>query len=110
MKILNVVLKCDVPGCPPPSEIVQAVLQDSVPPLRPSLCFHSHSEELGVLMQRCWSEEPGERPDFNTIKILLSKQHRWGGGHYLVEEQLLPCSTDKYQHVLFLCVTAVTTE
>uniref|UniRef100_A0A4W6DTB7 Guanylate cyclase n=1 Tax=Lates calcarifer TaxID=8187 RepID=A0A4W6DTB7_LATCA len=57
-----------------PKEIIQAVLQGGAPPIRPSLCFHSHSEELGVLMQRCWSEEPSERPDFNTIKILLRKQ------------------------------------
>ncbi|XP_028281644.1 atrial natriuretic peptide receptor 1 [Parambassis ranga] len=66
-----------------PKEIVQAVRQGDVPPLRPSLCFHSHSEELGVLMQRCWSEEPGERPDFNTIKILLRKQHRGYGSNIL---------------------------
>ncbi|XP_071355558.1 atrial natriuretic peptide receptor 1 [Trachinotus anak] len=66
-----------------PKEIIQAVRQGGVPPLRPSLCFHSHSEELGVLMQRCWSEEPGERPDFNTIKILLRKQHRGYGSNIL---------------------------
>ncbi|XP_039978055.1 atrial natriuretic peptide receptor 1 [Xiphias gladius] len=66
-----------------PKEIVQVVLQGSVPPLRPSLCFYSHSEELGVLMQRCWSEEPSERPDFNTIKILLRKQHRGYGSNIL---------------------------
>ncbi|KAM4724883.1 atrial natriuretic peptide receptor 1 [Anableps anableps] len=66
-----------------PKEIVQAVIQGGVPPLRPSLCFHSHSEELGVLMQRCWSEEPNERPDFNTIKILLRKQHRGYGSNIL---------------------------
>ncbi|XP_029282203.1 LOW QUALITY PROTEIN: atrial natriuretic peptide receptor 1-like [Cottoperca gobio] len=59
-----------------PKEIVMAVRHGGAPPLRPSLCFHSHSEELGVLMQRCWSEEPGERPDFSGIKILLRKQHR----------------------------------
>uniref|UniRef100_A0A8C7VAL7 Guanylate cyclase n=1 Tax=Oryzias sinensis TaxID=183150 RepID=A0A8C7VAL7_9TELE len=56
-----------------PKEIIQGVIRGGVPLLRPSLCFHSHSEELGVLMQRCWCEEPGERPDFNTIKILLRK-------------------------------------
>lgn len=61
----------------PPAEIIQAVRQGDVPLLRPSVCFHSHSEELGVLMQRCWSEEPSERPDFNNIKILLRKQHRY---------------------------------
>ncbi|KAI3358276.1 hypothetical protein L3Q82_003274 [Scortum barcoo] len=73
------IFKCDAP----PSEIVQMVLQGGAPPLRPSLCFHSHSEDLGVLMQRCWSEEPSERPDFNTIKILLRKQHRGYGSNIL---------------------------
>ncbi|GLD69095.1 atrial natriuretic peptide receptor 1, partial [Lates japonicus] len=34
-------------------------------------------------MQRCWSEEPSERPDFNTIKILLRKQHRGYGSNIL---------------------------
>ncbi|XP_058475260.1 atrial natriuretic peptide receptor 1 [Solea solea] len=66
-----------------PKEIVQAVRRGEAPPLRPSLCFHSHSEELGVLMQRCWSEESSERPDFNTIKILLRKQHRGYGSNIL---------------------------
>ncbi|XP_069581759.1 atrial natriuretic peptide receptor 1-like [Brachyistius frenatus] len=66
-----------------PKEIVQAVVQGGAPPLRPSLCCHSHSEELGVLMQRCWNEEPSERPDFNTIKILLRKQHRGYGSNIL---------------------------
>lgn len=66
-----------------PKEIVRAVIQGGVPPLRPSLCSQSHSEELGVLMQRCWSEEPSERPDFNTIKILLRKQHRGYGSNIL---------------------------
>ncbi|XP_076610166.1 atrial natriuretic peptide receptor 1 isoform X2 [Chaetodon auriga] len=66
-----------------PKEIVQMVVQGGTPPLRPSLCFHSHSEELGVLMQRCWSQEPSDRPDFNTIKILLRKQHRGYGSNIL---------------------------
>lgn len=59
-----------------PPEIVQVVRQGRTPPLRPALCSSSHSEELGVLMQRCWSEDPGDRPDFSTIKVLLRKQHR----------------------------------
>uniref|UniRef100_A0A7N6FDA1 Guanylate cyclase n=1 Tax=Anabas testudineus TaxID=64144 RepID=A0A7N6FDA1_ANATE len=53
-----------------PKEIIRVIIQGGAPPLRPSLCFHSHSEELGALMHRCWSEEPSERPDFSTIKIL----------------------------------------
>ncbi|XP_036949724.1 atrial natriuretic peptide receptor 1 isoform X1 [Acanthopagrus latus] len=66
-----------------PKDTLQMVLQGGAPPLRPTLCYHSHSEELGVLMQRCWSEEPSERPDFNTIKILLRKQHRGYGSNIL---------------------------
>uniref|UniRef100_A0A8C2WXB7 Guanylate cyclase n=1 Tax=Cyclopterus lumpus TaxID=8103 RepID=A0A8C2WXB7_CYCLU len=58
-----------------PKEIVQAVLHGGPSPLRPSLCLHSHREELGVLMQRCWSQDPQERPDFNGVKILLRKGH-----------------------------------
>ncbi|XP_075996460.1 atrial natriuretic peptide receptor 1-like [Genypterus blacodes] len=66
-----------------PKEIVQAVHQGGPPPLRPTLCFHSHTEEFGVLMQRCWSEEPNERPEFSTIKLLLRKQHRGYGSNIL---------------------------
>uniref|UniRef100_A0A667XYC3 Guanylate cyclase n=1 Tax=Myripristis murdjan TaxID=586833 RepID=A0A667XYC3_9TELE len=58
----------------PPKEIVETVTRGLRPPLRPALCSFSHSEELGLLMQRCWSEEPSERPDFHTIKLLLRKQ------------------------------------
>ncbi|XP_003969209.2 atrial natriuretic peptide receptor 1-like [Takifugu rubripes] len=68
---------------PSPKAIIEALRQGSPVPLRPSLCLQSHSEELGVLMQRCWSEEPGDRPDFNTIKILLRKQHRGYGSNIL---------------------------
>ncbi|KAM8840640.1 atrial natriuretic peptide receptor 1 isoform 3-T3 [Spinachia spinachia] len=66
-----------------PKDIVQAVVHGGAPPLRPSLCLHSHSEELGLLMQRCWSEEPNERPDFHGIKMLLRKQHRGYGSNIL---------------------------
>ncbi|XP_037329926.2 atrial natriuretic peptide receptor 1 isoform X2 [Pungitius pungitius] len=66
-----------------PKDIVQAVVHGGAPPLRPSLCLHSHSEELGLLMQRCWSEEPNDRPDFNSIKMLLRKQHRGYGSNIL---------------------------
>uniref|UniRef100_A0A1A8SD30 guanylate cyclase n=1 Tax=Nothobranchius rachovii TaxID=451742 RepID=A0A1A8SD30_9TELE len=32
--------------------------------------------ELGQLMQRCWAEEPTERPDFNHIHLLLRKHNK----------------------------------
>lgn len=46
------------------------------PCLRPSIDPQSHSPELGQLMQRCWAEEPTERPDFNHIRLLLRKHNK----------------------------------
>lgn len=46
------------------------------PYLRPSVNTQSHSEELGLLMQCCWAEEPSDRPEFNHISLLLRKQNR----------------------------------
>ncbi|KTF92458.1 hypothetical protein cypCar_00012754 [Cyprinus carpio] len=46
------------------------------PYLRPSMNPQAHSEELGQLMQRCWADEPSDRPEFNHISVLLHKQNR----------------------------------
>lgn len=59
-----------------PKEIIDHVASGEWPHLRPSLNLQSHSEELGQLMQRCWAEDPIERPEFNHIKVLLRKQNR----------------------------------
>ncbi|XP_054619251.1 atrial natriuretic peptide receptor 1-like isoform X3 [Dunckerocampus dactyliophorus] len=69
-----------------PKEIVQAVREGGVTLLRPSLCLESHSEDLAGLMQQCWHEDASQRPDFNTIKILLRKQH---GGYSNILDNLL---------------------
>ncbi|KAG5856481.1 hypothetical protein ANANG_G00008400 [Anguilla anguilla] len=59
-----------------PKEIIDRVAVGEWPYLRPTICSQSHSEELGLLMQRCWAEDPAERPEFSQIKILLRKQNR----------------------------------
>uniref|UniRef100_A0A667YIH4 Guanylate cyclase n=1 Tax=Myripristis murdjan TaxID=586833 RepID=A0A667YIH4_9TELE len=59
-----------------PKEIVDRVVLGEWPCLRPSVDPQVHSPELGQLMQRCWAEEPTERPEFNHIKLLLRKQNR----------------------------------
>ncbi|XP_030637651.1 atrial natriuretic peptide receptor 1 [Chanos chanos] len=59
-----------------PKEIIDRVALGEWPYLRPSVDTQVHSEELGQLMQRCWAEEPTERPEFNQIKVLLRKQNR----------------------------------
>ncbi|XP_056331781.1 atrial natriuretic peptide receptor 1 [Danio aesculapii] len=59
-----------------PKEIVDRVALGEWPYLRPSLNPQAHSEELGQLMQRCWAEEPSDRPEFSHISVLLRKQNR----------------------------------
>uniref|UniRef100_A0A671W0R1 Guanylate cyclase n=1 Tax=Sparus aurata TaxID=8175 RepID=A0A671W0R1_SPAAU len=59
-----------------PKEIVDRVVLGEWPCLRPTIDPQSHSPELGQLMQRCWAEEPTERPEFNHIHLLLRKQNK----------------------------------
>ncbi|XP_029306918.1 LOW QUALITY PROTEIN: atrial natriuretic peptide receptor 1-like [Cottoperca gobio] len=59
-----------------PKEIVDRVVLGEWPCLRPTIDPQSHSPELGQLMQRCWGEEPTERPEFNHIRLLLRKQNK----------------------------------
>ncbi|CAH2297415.1 Atrial natriuretic peptide receptor 2 [Pelobates cultripes] len=54
-------------------EIVQKVRNGQRPYFRPSVDTSCHSEELGVLMERCWAEEPLERPDFNQVNAYICK-------------------------------------
>lgn len=61
----------------PNTEIVERVTRGAQPPFRPSLALQSHLEELGQLMQRCWAEEPQERPPFQQIRLMLRKFNRW---------------------------------
>uniref|UniRef100_A0A8C2E1W6 Guanylate cyclase n=1 Tax=Cyprinus carpio TaxID=7962 RepID=A0A8C2E1W6_CYPCA len=69
--------------CLSPKEIIERVVEGRWPYLRPLLCPQSHSDELGQLMQRCWSEDVNERPDFNQIKVLLRKNNRGYGSNIL---------------------------
>ncbi|KAK5861662.1 hypothetical protein PBY51_017120 [Eleginops maclovinus] len=59
-----------------PKEIVDRVVLGEWPCLRPTIDSEIHSPELGQLMQRCWAEEPTERPEFNHIRVLLRKQNK----------------------------------
>ncbi|XP_057689271.1 atrial natriuretic peptide receptor 1 [Corythoichthys intestinalis] len=59
-----------------PKEVVERVVLGEWPCLRPALDPRAHSPELGQLMQRCWAEEPTERPEFNHVRMLLRKHNR----------------------------------
>ncbi|XP_061462231.1 atrial natriuretic peptide receptor 1 [Rhineura floridana] len=56
-----------------PKEIVERVKSGEHPPFRPSVNLPSNLEEVVHLMQRCWAEDPQERPDFHHIKGMLRK-------------------------------------
>ncbi|XP_057171362.1 atrial natriuretic peptide receptor 1 isoform X2 [Ursus arctos] len=66
-----------------PKEIVERVTRGEQPPFRPSLALQSHLEELGQLMQRCWAEEPQERPPFQQIRLMLRKFNRENSSNIL---------------------------
>ncbi|KAF0773089.1 atrial natriuretic peptide receptor 1 isoform X1, partial [Aphis craccivora] len=44
--------------------------------LRPSVVDLSCDEEVGVLMKRCWTEDPADRPDFTTLKAVIRKLNK----------------------------------
>ncbi|XP_072309542.1 atrial natriuretic peptide receptor 2 [Eucyclogobius newberryi] len=61
-----------------PKEIVQKVRNGQKPFFRPSTDTRCHSEELTILMEGCWAEDPQERPDFGHIKIYMAKLNKEG--------------------------------
>ncbi|NXD93548.1 ANPRB protein, partial [Chaetorhynchus papuensis] len=61
-----------------PAEIVQKVRNSQKPFFRPSIDIGVHTEELAVLMERCWAQEPAERPDFSQIKIFIRRFNKEG--------------------------------
>ncbi|XP_059836032.1 atrial natriuretic peptide receptor 1-like [Hypanus sabinus] len=64
-----------------PKEIIEKVKGHKRPPFRPST--DTSLEEISLLMQRCWSEDVLERPDFNQIKVLLRKLNRENSSNIL---------------------------
>ncbi|KAM9723793.1 LOW QUALITY PROTEIN: atrial natriuretic peptide receptor 1-like [Menidia menidia] len=59
-----------------PKEVVERVVLGEWPCLRPKLDPQNHTPELGQLMQRCWAEEPTERPEFSHIQLLLRRHNK----------------------------------
>ncbi|XP_026883147.2 atrial natriuretic peptide receptor 2 [Electrophorus electricus] len=61
-----------------PKEIIQKVRNGQKPYFRPTTDNSRHCEELTVLMENCWAEDPAERPDFGHIKIFIAKLNKEG--------------------------------
>ncbi|XP_072584061.1 atrial natriuretic peptide receptor 2 isoform X5 [Vulpes vulpes] len=62
-----------------PKEIVQKVRNSQRPYFRPSIDRTQLNEELVLLMERCWAQEPAERPDFGQIKGFIRRFNKEGG-------------------------------
>uniref|UniRef100_H3C6S4 guanylate cyclase n=1 Tax=Tetraodon nigroviridis TaxID=99883 RepID=H3C6S4_TETNG len=60
------------------AEIIQKVRNGQKPFFRPTTDNRCHSEELTILMEGCWAEDPAERPDFGHIKIYVAKLNKEG--------------------------------
>uniref|UniRef100_A0A672KQ78 Guanylate cyclase n=1 Tax=Sinocyclocheilus grahami TaxID=75366 RepID=A0A672KQ78_SINGR len=56
-----------------PKEIIQKVRNGQKLYFRPTTDNSRHCEELTILMEGCWAEDPAERPDFSHIKIFIAK-------------------------------------
>uniref|UniRef100_A0A672K1B6 Guanylate cyclase n=1 Tax=Sinocyclocheilus grahami TaxID=75366 RepID=A0A672K1B6_SINGR len=61
-----------------PKEIIQKVRNGQKPYFRPTTDNSQHCEELTILMEGCWAEDPAERPDFSHIKIFIAKLNKEG--------------------------------
>lgn len=61
-----------------PKEIIQKVRNGQKPYFRPTTDNSRHCEELTVLMEGCWAEDPADRPDFSYIKIFIAKLNKEG--------------------------------
>ncbi|RZC42287.1 Pkinase Tyr and/or ANF receptor domain containing protein [Asbolus verrucosus] len=54
-----------------PHEIIARVAARENPPFRPAVSRWDCPEDLVELMERCWSDNPEDRPTFETLKITL---------------------------------------
>nr|XP_055056970.1 LOW QUALITY PROTEIN: atrial natriuretic peptide receptor 2 [Misgurnus anguillicaudatus] len=61
-----------------PKEIIQKVRNGQKPYFRPTTDNTRHCEELTILMEGCWAEDPTDRPDFSHIKIFIAKLNKEG--------------------------------
>ncbi|XP_078493550.1 atrial natriuretic peptide receptor 1-like [Ciona intestinalis] len=68
-------------------EIVSKVRNGFRPYFRPVTDTSTLTEDLCSLMQRCWDEDPNERPDFNQTKKIIEKFNKDNPGN-LVENLL----------------------
>ncbi|KAL8577966.1 hypothetical protein ACOMHN_011517 [Nucella lapillus] len=62
-----------------PKETVEKVRGGFKPVFRPTMeNFDCPCDELAVLIRKCWSEDPCERPDFQSLRTLIKRLNKDG--------------------------------
>ncbi|XP_076439161.1 atrial natriuretic peptide receptor 1-like [Babylonia areolata] len=62
-----------------PKEVVDKVRGGFKPYFRPTMeNFDCPCDELAVLIRKCWSEDPSERPDFQSLRTLIKRLNKDG--------------------------------
>ncbi|XP_042913598.1 atrial natriuretic peptide receptor 1 [Parasteatoda tepidariorum] len=59
-----------------PKEIIENVTYGMKPPYRPVLELENCDDGMIQVIKRCWSEEPVDRPDFQTLKSIIRKLNK----------------------------------
>ena len=57
-------------------DIVEKVRDGCIPSFRPLLDTYTLGEDMSNLMQKCWLEDPVERPNFTYAKKTIEKMNR----------------------------------
>ncbi|XP_066996048.1 atrial natriuretic peptide receptor 1 [Anabrus simplex] len=70
-----------------PADIVTRVAAHENPPFRPIVLSEDCPVELVELMERCWSENPDDRPTFHAIRTII-RTIRKGYGEDLMDDLL----------------------
>ena len=65
------------------SEIISHVMTTETPPFRPQVDRALCSVELYSLMERCWSEDPKDRPSFKDVRTEMQHISKSVAMHYL---------------------------
>ncbi|NP_001161643.1 receptor guanylyl cyclase-like protein [Saccoglossus kowalevskii] len=66
-----------------PQEIVQKVRASNRPYFRPSVDKSTCPEELYPVMEKCWAQDPAERPDFSSVRTTMRKLNNQSAGNIL---------------------------
>ncbi|XP_041355945.1 atrial natriuretic peptide receptor 1-like [Gigantopelta aegis] len=62
-----------------PKDIVEKVKQNVKPYFRPTMeDFDCPCDELANVIRRCWSDDPADRPDFQSLKNIIRKLNKDG--------------------------------